>query len=303
MYLAYKQSAWGEWPQPPLWGTCLPPVPIHATYQAGAQPILDLRPLELTVPYQWSLDTAFAPWLEVHAELNEVARAAMDTLDFRFNSVPTTAQYKIYCDGSFTPPVHATTKREAADQKAGWAFVVTAQSSPTAADEVIVGIAAGPLLPQQIAQQGLTKQSAETAEAYALHQAVKWALAQTEGSWYPVTIYYDCAGAGDPAAGRATPSADTKTIARATRALVHYAESHGIHIEFEHVHSHQGHALNELADNMAKAGASFSHCSGLPYQLDQAWYQEDNATADWAWLTNLSPFTKTQYDLPQLQAM
>ena len=89
MYPAYKQSAWGEWPQPPLWGTCLPPIRIHATYQAGAQPVLDLRPLELTVPCQWSLDTAFAPWLEVHAELNEVARAAMDTLDFRLNSLPT----------------------------------------------------------------------------------------------------------------------------------------------------------------------------------------------------------------------
>ena len=104
--------------------------------------------------------------------------------------------------------------------------MVTAQTLSSDRDEVIAGIAAGPLLPQEMARQGLTKQSAETAEAYALHQAVKCALAQTEGVWHPVTIYYDCAGAGDPAAGRATPSADTKTIARATRALVHYAESH-----------------------------------------------------------------------------
>ena len=85
MYLAYQQSTGGEWPQPPFWAAYLPPAPIHASYQAGAQPIMDLRPLELPVPYQWDLDTAFAPWLDVHAELNEVARAALDTLDCRFN--------------------------------------------------------------------------------------------------------------------------------------------------------------------------------------------------------------------------
>ena len=79
---------------------------------------------------------------------------------------------------------------------------------------------------------------------------------------------------------------------------MHYAESHGVRIEFTHVHSHQGHALNELADNMAKAGASFFHCSGLPYQIHEDWYQMDKATADWAWLLNLSPSTKTQYGFP-----
>ena len=92
MYPAYKQSTGGEWPQAAQWGSCLPHLPIQATYQAGAQPILDLRPLEATVPYQWSLDEAFAPWLEVHAELNEVARAAIETLDFRFNSLPSCTQ-------------------------------------------------------------------------------------------------------------------------------------------------------------------------------------------------------------------
>ena len=96
MYPAYQQSAWGEWPQPNVWGACLQPAPIKASYQAGAQQILDLRPLELAVPYQWGLDPAFAPWLDVHAELNEVARAAMDTLDCRNNKLPTIVQYNIY---------------------------------------------------------------------------------------------------------------------------------------------------------------------------------------------------------------
>ena len=85
MYLAYQQRAWGEWPQAPLWAVCLLPAQIDASYQAGAQPILDLRPFELAVFYQWRLDPAFALWLDVHAALNEVARAALATLDYRFN--------------------------------------------------------------------------------------------------------------------------------------------------------------------------------------------------------------------------
>ena len=154
------------------------------------------------------------------------------------------------------------------------------------------------LFPQDMDHHGLETQSAETAEVFALHQAIKWALAHTGESLHPVTIFYDCAGAGDPAAGNATASAETKKIARATRALVHYAESHGVRIEFTHVHSHQGHALNEFADNIAKAGAIFTHCSGSLFQLHQDWYQIYNGTADWAWLMNLCPFTKTHHGFP-----
>ena len=133
---------------------CLPPTRINATYQAGAQPILDLRPLELTVPYQWSLNPAFAHWLEVHSELHEVARAAMDTLDYRFNSVATVVQYHFYCDGSFTFQVHATTKKQGADKTTGWALGIAAQTTPRAEDEVIVGIASGLSLPQEIVYHG-----------------------------------------------------------------------------------------------------------------------------------------------------
>ena len=79
---------------------------------------------------------------------------------------------------------------------------------------------------------------------------------------------------------------------------VHYAESHGVHIKFTHVHSHQGHGLNELADNMAKAGADFLHCSGVPFHLHQDWYKQGSGTTEWAWLMHLSPWTKTQYGFP-----
>ena len=181
-----------------MWAACLPPAPIKASYQAGAQPILDLRPLELAVPYQWGLDPAFALWFDVHADVNEVASAAIDTLDYRFNSLPTIVQYNMYCDGSYTPEVHATTKKHGADQKAGWAFVVAAQTTPRPEDEVIVGIAAGPLLPQDMDHHGLETQSAETAEAFALHQAITWALIQTGESWHPVTMYYDLVRRGRP---------------------------------------------------------------------------------------------------------
>ena len=59
--------------------------------------------------------------------------------------------------------------------------------------------------------------------------------------------------------------------------------------------------MNELADNIVKAGASFAHCSGTPYHLHQEWYQDDNATADWAWLLDLSRFSNTQYGLPPVE--
>ena len=178
---------------------------------------MDLRPLELAVPYQLDLDTAFAPWLDVLAELNDVSRAALDTLDCRFHLVPNVVQYNLYCDGSYTPQVHATTKRQGADQKAGWFFVIVARITPRAEDEVIVGIVAVPLMQKQMDQHSFQVQSAETFEVFALHQAVEWALSQSR----PVTIFYDCAVASEPAAGKSTPSEDTKRIARATRALVH----------------------------------------------------------------------------------
>ena len=52
---------------------------------------------------------------------------------------------------------------------------------------------------------------------------------------------------------------------------------------------------------MAKAGADLLHCSGVPYQLHQAWYQQETGTAEWAWLMNLSPWTKTQYGFPPVE--
>ena len=118
------------------------------------------------------------------------------------------------------------------------------------------------------------------------------------GPGAPSNYFLDCAGASYPAAGLANPSAETKAIATATRALVHYAESHGVNIKFTHVHSHQGHGLNEFADNVANAGAGFLHCSGLPYQFYQDWYSLTSGVPECASLMNLTPWTKTQYGFP-----
>ena len=113
-----------------------------------------------------------------------------------------------------------------------------------------------------------------------------------------MAIYFDCAGACFPAAGLASLSEETRTIALATRALVHCAEAHAVTMNFTHVHSHQGHGLNELADNVAKAGADCLHCSGLPYLLNQAWYSPTSGVPEWAWMMHLFSSTKTQYGVP-----
>ena len=148
---------------------------------------MDLRPFEFAVPHQWTLAETFAPCLDFHVTLNEVARATLESLDCRMNSLAHVVQYNLYCDGSYTPPAFAITKRPGTIQNAGWAFIIAAQYSPRVQDEVIVWVAAGPMIQGEMDQQGLQVQSAETSEAFALHQSVKWAFSQP----YPVTILLD----------------------------------------------------------------------------------------------------------------
>ena len=186
----------------------------------GLQPILDLRPLEFAVPQQWQLASASAPCLDMFILLDEVARATLEGLDCRSNSLANIVQYNLYSDESFTLLAFATNKKAERTQKAGWAFIISAEYSPRAQDAAIVGAAFGPLVQRDMDQHGPTVQSAEASEAFAFHQAFKWAFLQP----YPVTIVFDCAGAGFPAAGLANPSAEAKVIAKAKRAFVHYAE-------------------------------------------------------------------------------
>ena len=94
-------------------------------------------------------------------------------------------------------------------QNAGWVFIIAAQFSPRAKDEAIVGMAAGSMVQSDTDHHGLTLQFAETS-GFAFHQLVKWAMTQV----HPVTIFFDCAGAGFLAAGFANPSVETKAIVR-----------------------------------------------------------------------------------------
>ena len=185
----------------------------------------------------------------MYIPLEEVARATLDALDRRWYELANIVQYHLYCDGSYTLPAFAASRKPEITQKTRWPSVITTQYTPRMQIEHIVGVAAGPLVESEMHQHGLKVQPVETLEASAVHQAVKWALRQT----HPVTRFFDCDGAGFPAAGLAIPSAETRAIASATRALVHFAESHGVNITFTHVHSHKGHGLNELADTVAKA--------------------------------------------------
>ena len=116
MYLAYQRVAWGEWPQAHSWAACQPTTLIHATYQAGSPPIIDLRPLELAVPRQWTLQTNFALCLDLHVTLNEVARAALESLDCRIHLIAQVFQYNLYCDGSYTSPTLAISKEPGTNQ-------------------------------------------------------------------------------------------------------------------------------------------------------------------------------------------
>ena len=111
MYPAYQHGARGEWPQAHNWAACQPATPINATYQMGSQPIIDLRPFEFAVPHQWTLAKTFAFCLDLHVTLNEVARATLESLDCRINSIAQVVQHNLYCDGSYTLPVLASTKR------------------------------------------------------------------------------------------------------------------------------------------------------------------------------------------------
>ena len=93
--------------------------------------------------------------MDFSVPLNDVARATIESLDSRTNSPTNIVQYNLYCDGSYTRPAFATANHSEIIQKAGWAFIIAAQYFPRAQDEVIVGVAAGPMVLGDMHQHGL----------------------------------------------------------------------------------------------------------------------------------------------------
>ena len=109
-----------------------------------------------------------APCLDFHVTLNEVQRAALESLDCRINSVAQVVQYNLYCDGIYNPPIQGSSKKAGTNQKAEWAFVIAAQFPPRIQDEAIVGVAAGSMIQSEMEQQGLHVQSAEPGSPFTI---------------------------------------------------------------------------------------------------------------------------------------
>ena len=143
----------------------------------------------------------------------------------------------------------ASREEPARPQALGWAFVVQAQLSPSpVGDYAIIFTAAAPIFDSDVTDVNAYQQGPELSEAYAVHEALKWC--QTVQA--PVCIHYDSKAAGKSAEGVFTAPNNILAITQASRGLAQMANTSYQRITFEHVHSHEGAPLNELADDLAK---------------------------------------------------
>ena len=135
--------------------------------------------------------------------------------------MPPVHTWHLWVDGSFTPAREPTTRSPGGGARAGWAFVINAQLSQAPHfDNVVVGIAAGPLDEVWLEMFHVPMLSSEFAEAAAIHFAVLWALTVAE----PVVIHYDSTLAGHAADGTASASEFAESVARTMRGLVRLRE-------------------------------------------------------------------------------
>ena len=86
---------------------------------------------------------------------------------------------------------------------------------PLVDSAAITGIVAGRLTPAGAAASGIHILAPETAESFAIHQAVTWALTATA----PVVINFDCKASGHAAEAIYAPTALSHNIVRAIRGL------------------------------------------------------------------------------------
>ena len=105
-------------------------------------------------------------------------------------------------------------------------------------------------------------------------------------------MHFDFLLAGRAASGEAAASAQIERISRATRGLLLIRDTTGFATAFSHERAHKGLPLNQLADDLAKAGARLSWTTDVPFQLHPAWYDPVEPVAEWAWMANLSPCQK-----------
>ena len=163
-----------------------------------------------------------------------------------------------------------------------------AQTSPFVDSAAITGIAAGPYASRSFLASGITTLATETAESFAIHQAVKWAMTATE----PVVINFYCKAYGHAAEATYAPTALSRNIVRATRGLLQRSENTGARISFAHTKGHAGNVFNEIAGDYAKAGADCLICNQTPFTRASEWYSTDSPIAEWAWLLSLTSAQK-----------
>ncbi|CAE6973415.1 unnamed protein product [Symbiodinium sp. CCMP2592] len=99
--------------------------------------------------------------------------------------------------------------------------------------------------------------------------AIGFALAVAIAHPIPVMIGYDSTSAGDLAQGFATAELQT-ALSDAIVSMSHLLDALGRRPHYLHIHSHQQHPLNELADKAAKAAACQCITSSLPTSLADA---------------------------------
>ena len=196
--------------------------------------------------------------------------------------------WQVWCDGSFFEDILPTTKESTGQPvRMGWAFIVCARTKDSDS-YAIAGAAAGYLHEEDLHDYGFHRPGADAAEAFCVHQAVKWATAQTE----PTNMLYDSKVAGGAAAGDSSPPLAVAQLTRATRGLLAYCSGRHAPIIFEHVKAHSGVPCNELADDIAKVAARGICWSGQPYLLTKEWYVGIHPAADWCWLLSRDAYKK-----------
>ena len=166
--------------------------------------------------------------------------------------------------------------------------MIQAQPSPLVESAAMIGIAAGPLTPAGALAYGIASLAPETAESFAIHQAVKWVLTATE----PVVIHFNCKASGQAAEAAYAPTALSRNIVKATRGLRQRRERTGARISYAHIKRHARNVFNAIADDFAKAGADCFIRTQTPFTLASEWYSSDSPIAEWAWLLSLTPAQK-----------
>eukprot|EP00438_Fugacium_kawagutii_P005330 Skav210304 [mRNA] locus=scaffold475:173180:186348:- [translate_table: standard] len=142
------------------------------------------------------------------------------------------------------------------------------------------------------------------AEHHALCWALLWAIqlgrwhTQTGSPLWPTfSFHYDATITGNLAGGEWSSTANKSwhTLLRSLAQLLTAAFG-GCRVEWNHVYAHQGHALNELVDELAKYAAD------MPFQPNPVldWVASSHSLLLFQWLWLLVPATHQHPSFPQL---